>query len=172
MLTSILTLTYISIDRYLCVCQPKIGYARRMQPLWVIMAIWACAIIFTSPFSVFCRRNPDPARNSCDCDTSWPSAKGYTAYKFIVVVVGFYIPFLVMLFSYSRISVHLWGRKGDRSSIQNDRSGKKKRSIKMMILATSLFFMSWFPYTVLYVVKHMEVGNPAIVGLVPDPHFA
>eukprot|EP00795_Rhopilema_esculentum_P012278 gene12278-2920_t len=65
---------------------------------------------------------------------------------------------------FPKIVLQLWGRKGESNSIDNDRSGKKKRSIKMMILATSLFFFSWFPYTMLYLLKEMKVGNPRVVG--------
>ena len=71
-----------------------------------------------------------------------------------------------MVFCYSKIIVRLWGTKKIKTSIGEDKSGKKIKSIKMMILATSLFFISWFPYTVLYLVKEMKVGNPNIVGYV------
>ena len=101
---------------------------------------------------------------SCDCYSAWSDISHYMIFKFAVVIVGFYIPFLMMLFSYLQICIRLWGRKGERSSIENDQSGKKKRSIKMMILATSLFFISWFPYTVLYLMKQMKAGDPSIVG--------
>ena len=164
MLTSIFTLAYISIDRYLCVCHPKIGYARRLHPGWVIAAIWIFSILFLSPFSIFCGKSKDPGKNSCDCYSRWPRREQYTVYQFSVVIVGFYIPFITMLISYLQICIRLWGRKGERSSIENDQSGKKKRSIKMMILATSLFFISWFPYTVLYLVKLLQAGDPSIVG--------
>ena len=165
MLTSTLTLAYISVDRYICICYPSLGYTNRVSPVWVIAAIWLFGTIFLCPFLIYCKKSSS-TKNSCDCRTAWPSPSQHRVYSFSIVFVGFYIPFITMVFCYSKIIVRLWGRKGQKSSIGEDKSGKKKKSIKMMILATSLFFISWFPYTVLYLVKEMKVGNPSIIGYV------
>ncbi|XP_065051119.1 neuropeptide FF receptor 2-like [Rhopilema esculentum] len=163
LVTSVLTLGYISIDRYICICHPQVTRLRRVHPVWINIGLWVSAIIFLSPFSIYCYRGK-VASNSCDCRSAWPAAVYYRVYKFVLASVWFHIPFLTMIFCYSKIILQLWGKKGERSSIAYDQSGKKKRSIKMMILATSLFFTSWFPYTVLYLIKEMNVGDPRIVG--------
>jgi len=164
MFASILTLAYISIDRYMCICHPKVGYVGKLRPGWAIGAIWILSILTSLPFSIYCQKNKEAGKNSCDCYSAWPSDDHYTAYKFIIVTVGFYVPFMAMVFSYSKICLFIWGKKGGRSSFAADKSGKIKRSIKMMILATTLFFVSWFPYTVVYLVKHMKAGNPSVIG--------
>ena len=163
-MASSFTLTYISIDRYMCICFPKIRHPKTIHPGWIILILWIISFLFTLPFSIYCDATHSQTSNSCDCYSRWPSRQQRTAFKFATVIFGFYIPFLIILFSYSQICIRLWGRKGERSSIENDQSGKKKRSIKMMILTTSLFFISWFPYTVLYLMKQMKAGDPLIVG--------
>ena len=164
MLTSVSTLAYISIDRYICICRPTVGNRKTLHPKYVITILWFAAAIFLLPFPIICRKSADSWKNSCDCHSAWPSRDHYTAYKFVIVVVGFYIPFITMIVCYSKICSKLWGTGGTASSISKDRSGKKKRSIKMMLLATTLFFVSWFPYTVLYLIKQLNVGDPGIVG--------
>ena len=146
MVTSIMTLAYISIDRDICICFPEVGDTKRANPTLIIAAIWMLAILSLSPFSIYCRKS-NFAGNSCDCRYAWPSPTHYRVYKFLFVAIWFLIPFTTMIFCYTKIVLQLWGRKGESNSIDNDRSGKKKHSIKMMILATSLFFFSWFPYT-------------------------
>ena len=107
----------------------------------------------------FLQNEQTRTNDSCDYLSSWPNLDNILHTYFSVVIIGIYIPFLTMLFSYSQICIRLWGRKGERSSIENDQSGKKKRSIKMIILATSLFFISWFPYTLLYLLMAMKAWN-------------
>ena len=164
MITSIFTLAYISIDRYLCICHPKVSFTRKVHPGWIITAIWVTSMILLLPYAIFCQSSKEIGKNSCDCHSAWPSRNHRTIYKFTLIIVGFHVPFMTMLFSYSQICMFLWGNQGRRTSIDNDKSGKIKRSVKMMILATSLFFVSWFPYTVTYLMKHMKAGNPSILG--------
>ena len=163
MLASTLTLAYISIDRCMCICHPRVRLLKAIHPGRIILAVWLVAIVFMLPYPIFCKRSTTSVTHSCDCTSAWPDKSHYTTFKFALVIVGLYIPFLTILFNYMQICIHLWGRRGEQSSIENDQSGKKKRSVKMMILSTSLFFMSWFPFTVLYLVRDMESGNKSTV---------
>ena len=161
-LASTFTLAYISIERYMCICHPRVTFLKEITGR-IILGLWLVSITSTLPYSIFCKAR-EGQRRSCDCHSEWPSIKFYTLFKLVMVIVGFLVPLLTMLFCYSQICIRLWGRKGERSSIENDQSGKKKRSIKMMILATSLFFISWFPYMALFLVKAVGASDPSIVG--------
>eukprot|EP00795_Rhopilema_esculentum_P012797 gene12797-3533_t len=160
---STLTLAYISINRYICICHPKIGYIKNLHPVWVIVPMWISVGIVLLPMSMYCQRGKTGA-GSCECRTGYPSLDQRKVYQFALVVVGFYIPFLIMVFCYTMVTLRLLGKTGDRGAVEIDQSGKKKRSIKMMILATTLFFISWFPFSTLHLLKEMEAGNPKLIG--------
>ena len=162
MMASTFTLAYLSIDRYLRICHARITLIKAIHPAWIILLVWMFSILFLLPFTIFCKS--DKTRNlKCKC-LGMPYKQQPIEFHFSVIIIGFYIPLLTMLFSYSQICIRLWGRKSERSSIENDQSGKKKRGIKMIILATSLFFIAWFPYTVLHLMDVFETGNKSIVG--------
>ena len=161
-LASTFTLAYISIERYMCICHPRVTFLKEITGR-IILGLWLVSITIMLPYLIFCKAGKGQT-SSCDCHSEWSSLQYYTTFKFVTVIVGFLVPLLTMLVCYSQICIRLWGQNGKRSSIENDQSGKKKRSIKMMILATLLFFISWFPYMALFLVKAVGAGDPSIVG--------
>ena len=163
MATSIITLAYISIDRYLNLCRRSIGQNKGTHPKYIIIIIWLATALFFTPFSMYCHHRKGPLENACDCESRWPSANYYEIYSHMIVILGFFVPFTAILFCYSKVCVRLFGRSRSNDIIPNDPTGSKRRSIKMLLLATTLFFVSWFPYSLLYMMKKASTGDPKII---------
>lgn len=113
---------------------------------------------------MYCKKNTLPDNsNSCDCFHAWPSKKRYLVYNVTVPVLFMFLPFTVMTLCYWKICVKLWGT-GSSEVIPDNATGNKKRSIKMLMLSASSFFVFLFPYGCLFLLKKFQAGDPRLIG--------
>nr|CAD7432323.1 unnamed protein product [Timema monikensis] len=98
---SILSLCAISIDRYLAITQP-LNYSRKIRSkrlaMFMILAVWMVAAAITCP-PILGWYDKDRHINSTSC--TYNQNVGYVVFS---AMGSFFIPLIVMLYVYARIS--------------------------------------------------------------------
>ena len=162
MAATITTLCYISIDRYIGICRNTFNELTLPHPKYIIPIIWLTILIFFIPCSLYCKKSIKIRDNSCDCYNEWPSHKANVTFYIAIVLIWLIIPFTIMIFCYVNIFRKLQ-RTDVNDAMPNDPNGSKKKGVKMLILSTSMFFISWFPYAFLFVLKKLEIGDQKLI---------
>ncbi len=162
--TALLILAYISLDRYNGICaRPLKMNESRVSGAVIIPLIWLAASLAYAPMIFACRRSTKIGKLSCDCHSTWPKEEYYTAYAFFIVMVTYLIPFSTMVFCYFKIFRKLW-RRDENSMIPLDPTGSKRRSVRMLMFTTLIFFLCWTPYNCLYILKKLKLVDPKTLG--------
>ncbi|XP_043087034.1 pyroglutamylated RF-amide peptide receptor isoform X1 [Puntigrus tetrazona] len=163
--TGILTMTCIAIERYQGIVYP-LKMKRQYTPkraYRMLGLVWIAAVMVGSPM-LFVQQLEVKYDFLYDhhhvcCQERWHSLLHRQLYTTFMMVALFLLPLAAMLFLYSRIGIELWIRKrvGDSSvlSTMNHReinkiSRKKKRAVKMMITIVLLFTICWAPFHIVH----------------------
>ncbi|XP_067101561.1 pyroglutamylated RF-amide peptide receptor [Osmerus mordax] len=187
--TGILTMTCIAIERYQGIVYP-LKMRRQYTPkraYRMLGLVWIASVMVGSPM-LFVQQLEVKYDFLYDhyhvcCQESWRSLTHRQVYTTFIMVALFLLPLAAMLFLYTRIGIELWIRKrvGDSSvlSTMNHReinkiSRKKKRAVKMMITIVLLFTICWAPFHTVHMLfeyndlekKHDEVTVNMIIAIV------
>ncbi|XP_051523875.1 pyroglutamylated RF-amide peptide receptor-like [Myxocyprinus asiaticus] len=163
--TGILTMTCIAIERYQGIVYP-LKLKRQYTPkraYKMLGLVWIAAVMVGSPM-LFVQQLEVKYDFLYDhhhvcCQERWHSLVHRQVYTTFIMVALFLLPLVAMLLLYSRIGIELWIRKrvGDSSvlSTMNHReinkiSRKKKRAVKMMIAIVLLFTICWAPFHIVH----------------------
>ncbi|XP_062859562.1 pyroglutamylated RF-amide peptide receptor isoform X2 [Trichomycterus rosablanca] len=193
--TGILTMTCIAVERYQGIVHPlkmkrqytpKRAY-RMLGLVWLVSVMVGSPMLFVQQLEVkydFLYEN----HHVC-CQESWSSVLQRRIYTTFIMVALFVLPLAAMLFLYTRISIELWIRKrvGDTSVLDtinhtevNKICRKKKRAVKMMITIVLLFTICWAPFHTIHMLfeynnleqKYDEVTLNMIVAVVQAIGFS
>ncbi|XP_049615197.1 pyroglutamylated RF-amide peptide receptor [Syngnathus scovelli] len=173
--TGILTMTCIAIERYLGIVFPlRMRQESASERAYKMLGlVWTASLVVGSPmlFVQQLKVKYDfvyERRHVC-CQEIWQSRSERQAYTTFIMVALFLFPLAAMLFLYTRIAFELWTRKrvGDWSVLNamNDRerlkmARKKKRAVKMMIIIVLLFTICWAPFhTVHMLFEYHDLEN-------------
>lgn len=65
------------------------------------------------------------------CQEDWPSPHYNNYYTFALLVLQFVIPLLVLIFTYSRIAIAVWGKRppGEAQNSRDQRMARSKRKV-------------------------------------------
>ncbi|NXD14567.1 SUCR1 protein, partial [Nothocercus nigrocapillus] len=144
--TSILFLTFISIDRYLLMKYPFREHflQKRRTAVIVSVALWIWVILELLPLMYFL--GPIAAVNNKKCldyASSGDPAKSII-YSMFLTVLGFLIPLCVMCFFYIKMVIFLKNRNEQRSSFLT-----LEKPLSLVILAVVIFSLLFTPYHVM-----------------------
>ncbi|XP_060794684.1 pyroglutamylated RF-amide peptide receptor [Neoarius graeffei] len=159
--TGILTMTCIAVERYQGIIHPfkmKRQYTpqrayRILGLVWLISVMVGSPMLFVQKLEVkydFLYEN----HHVC-CQELWSSELQRKIYTTFIMVALFVLPLATMSFLYTRISIELWIHKrvGDTSVLHtvnhtqiNKICRKKKRAVKMMVTVVLLFTICWAPF--------------------------
>ncbi|XP_051908147.1 probable G-protein coupled receptor 63 [Hippocampus zosterae] len=160
-------LLIISIDRFLIIVQKQDKLSPQRAKV-LILVTWGLAFFFSFPLAVGSPRLEMPPR-APQCVFGYSSEPGYHAYVLIVMLVFFFIPFMVMLYTFmgilntirhntARIHSHPDGTclsqagKLGLLSIQkpfqmNIDVSFKTRAFATILILFSVFTVCWAPFT-------------------------
>ncbi|KAL1789416.1 putative G-protein coupled receptor 33 [Sigmodon hispidus] len=150
MFASVFFLSAISIDRYLLTLHPVWSKQHR-TPRWVsriVLGIWISATTLSIPYLVFREIHYDHkgrmvCQNNYLVSTNWENKEKQTLRQCIHTVcfisrflLGFLLPFLVIIFCYKRVATKMKEKGLFKSS----------KPFKVMMTAIISFFVCWMPY--------------------------
>lgn len=140
-------LTCISIHRFLGVCYPIQAMRYRTKRLAVLASsmIWILATAEILPTLVFAHTGVINNETVCFDITSPGEFKQYFPYGMFLTVVGFLIPFLVILFSNCSM-VRVLSKQHDKGSSVG--AAMRNKSVRTLILVSLLFVVCFGPYHV------------------------
>ncbi|CAH2302911.1 P2Y purinoceptor 1-like [Pelobates cultripes] len=140
MYASISFLTCISVQRYLGIVHPMkmMGRFQNLRPsFYISILIWIWVIIQIVPHLHF--TNALKNNTFCYDSTTNDFLSIYTPYSLIITFTGFLIPFIIIVICYIRVLSVL-------KKNTNVDPNLKQRSIKLVFIVLTLFFLCFFPY--------------------------
>ncbi|XP_032374255.1 C3a anaphylatoxin chemotactic receptor [Etheostoma spectabile] len=157
MFASIFLLTAISLDRCLSIWVVVWAQNKRtvLKAQLICVCIWMTAMVCSIPYAVF--RGIQVRGEKIYCSYSaYISLKGIWFLGIFRFVVGFLIPFLVIIVCYVAIAV----RAGRLHRIRKQRS---RRIIFSIVLA---FFICWLPFHITNFIELKSYDNPDLRNIV------
>ncbi|XP_042592089.1 pyroglutamylated RF-amide peptide receptor [Cyprinus carpio] len=172
--TGILTMTCIAVERYQGIvhplkikrqCTPQRAY-RMLVVVWIAAMMVGSPMLFVQQLEVKYDFLYD-LHHVC-CQERWSSSAHRKQYATFILVFLFLLPLAAMLLLYTLIGIKLWIRKqvGD-SSVLNTMSQrevckisrKKRRAIKMMVTIVVLFTVCWAPFHMVHMLFEYNYLN-------------
>ncbi|XP_022057921.2 chemerin-like receptor 1 [Acanthochromis polyacanthus] len=159
MFASVFLLTAISLDRCLSIWVVVWAHNRRtvFKAQLTCVIIWVAAMICSTPNASFRSIWQNNGSTMCVYPSTMTYEQKWIIYTFRCVV-GFVIPFLVILTSYVAIAVRA-------NRLQRNRKPKSRRIIYAVILA---FFICWLPFHVISFIElkssNEELWNVVRIG--------
>ncbi|XP_076461128.1 QRFP-like peptide receptor [Babylonia areolata] len=174
--SSVLTLTVITVERFMAILFPLRGRWSRGSTGAVIGLTWVAAVLVASPHlfvrrtyqqlwkdrrEVWCAEDwPQVYRDEVTCDT-WQ--RGKVVYYVVEGVVMYVVPVLIMMVAYALITLRLLTRSSPGTLISTTLSAQeraKRKVIKMLVAVLVCFVVCWSPqqYILLYGVFRPYLG--------------
>ncbi|CAG5128891.1 unnamed protein product, partial [Candidula unifasciata] len=160
LLSTCLTLTAMTIDRYYAIVHPIRSLSRRTpkSTLVICIAIWLASMIVSSPYLMVQEVRHIPKENSTVCMAQWPD-EWEKVVIIVVVMVTYVIPLCVIIISYTLILKFLWRHRiGIRREFNHNSQSsepvmggestiaeRRKKVAKMVAAVVILFALSWLP---------------------------
>ncbi|XP_060649288.1 RYamide receptor isoform X1 [Drosophila nasuta] len=156
-LVSAYTLVAISIDRYIAIMWPLRPRITKRYAKFIIAGVWFIALATAFPIPVVSRIEvpQSPWYIKCEkyiCREMWPEAKQDYYYTLALFTLQFILPLLVLIFTYTRIAIAVWGKRppGEAENSRDQRMARSKRKmIKMMLTVVIVFTSCWLPFNIL-----------------------
>ncbi|KFP65570.1 P2Y purinoceptor 1, partial [Cariama cristata] len=137
---SIAFLTCISLHRYLGIVHPLKVRGRcqgATSSVWFSTTVWVWVIAQVAPDFAFSKT--DDTGTQCHDTTGHENLGAYLPYTVAVTVIGFVIPFLIVVGCYCHVVVVLCRNNTMNLSL-------RRRSISLVILVMILFSICFLPY--------------------------
>ncbi|XP_068618248.1 prolactin-releasing peptide receptor-like [Battus philenor] len=141
---STLTLTSIAIDRFFVIIYPFKPRMKIKTCIGLIIFIWIFALSVTFPYGYYM------GLQDVYCAEEWPSDQIRKAFGAVTTIMQFVLPFIVMAFCYTCVSIklndRLKSRPGSKNSKKEDAERERKRRTNRMLIAmVAIFGLSWLP---------------------------
>ncbi|KAG9268082.1 galanin receptor type 2 [Astyanax mexicanus] len=141
---SALTLTAVSLDRYLAIRYPL--RAREMRTprnaLICIGVVWAVSLVLSSPYLSYYQQMDLDGTTVCIPAWDYQQRRAMDVCTF---VFGYLIPVLVLSLTYARTIRYLWTSVDPVQDASECRRAKR-RVTKMIIIVAVLFCLCWLPH--------------------------
>ncbi|XP_057366898.1 prolactin-releasing peptide receptor-like [Daphnia carinata] len=163
---STLTLTSIAIDRFFVILYP-FRPRMKMTTCWItICAIWLVALCATLPYGIFV--DIRVIGNVTYCEESWTLDSDRQIYGAVTSVMQFVVPFVIMAFAYTKVSLKLADRSREKAKIrlrscrgeELDRE-RKRRTNRMLIAMVTIFGASWMPLNLINLLNDLYAESMA-----------
>ncbi|XP_062574419.1 melanopsin-like isoform X2 [Saccostrea cucullata] len=150
-LTSLQTLMYISIHKYLSITRPLIRITK-CKILIMIMAAWLWGIICAA-LTTFILSHYEYKEKTMQCGPAYPGNTIQSIiFHFIIQTSNLYLPLGIMLFCYIRIFQEIkehMQRMDENSAMDRKQIFSQQRRVTItLFIVLACFVVCWFPYCV------------------------
>ena len=169
-------LTAISIDRYMTFVKQEFTCNQRswyMKPAWLIFFAWVYGTSQNLPVFHSAVVIPINFNNSTVyyCTTTQASTISRRIYLFASLLLGFVIPFAIMMVSYYRVIRVVWTRNvrlaacvtsESNPSIRNSHllERSRKRVLRVLLIVVICFVTCWLPFSVYHGILERHLKEP------------
>ncbi|CAI5662708.1 unnamed protein product [Oreochromis niloticus] len=156
MFVSIFTLTAMSLDRCLCIWVVVWAHNKRtvIKAQLISVGIWVIAGVFSTPYATF-RTASVRSSGESSCSYSAKITHKWTLDIFRFVM-GFVIPFLIIVMSY--VSIGIRAMRMPRT--------RRRRSRRIIFSIIFAFFICWLPFHIFNFIELRFSTNLEILGIV------
>ncbi|KAF3698204.1 Cysteinyl leukotriene receptor 1 [Channa argus] len=161
--TSILFLTLLSVLRWLAVVQPlrHRTLATPTRTLLVCLGVWLFVGLSSGPFlsNGITNRAGFPRCFEPSNPSSW---ERILILNYVALTLGFLLPFLTIIFCYSKLVHHLMTASGPQDSGRSSetRRNNRRRSVHLVTMVTATFLLCFLPYHLIRSLHlHAVCGN-------------
>lgn len=132
---SAFTLVAISLDRYRAILFPMKPRLTGRQAVIIILLIWVLSIAVTLPIAIMSELQPIEGSPYYYCDEKWPDPQQRYIYTLVIMVLQYFLPLFVLMFTYISIAVIIWGKKtpGEAQNTRDQRLAQSKRKVSTHI---------------------------------------
>ena len=127
------TLVAISIDRYAAIVHPLRPKMTKHQACIVIAIIWVLSVLIPLPTAITSKvhQYQNDSRAPYFCEEVWENITAQSTYNAILLLVQYFIPLVLLVFTYGRIILVLWIKKtpGEAVSERDVRMAKSKKKV-------------------------------------------
>ncbi|XP_076441011.1 neuromedin-B receptor-like [Babylonia areolata] len=151
---SVLTLTAISIERWMAICQPFMFRQTAVRARRIISVVWLVALACAVPDLVGMTLHWQP--DGAVCQPLW-THRAEELHLLLIFVLFYLVPLVVMTFTYVRVALCLWrsGSMGDTdeaaASVPRAQMLLRKKKAKMLIVVVLLFALCYLPVYLLFI---------------------
>ncbi|XP_052778040.1 orexin/Hypocretin receptor type 1-like [Mya arenaria] len=163
---SVLTLTFISVERYMAICHPLRHHGSYFKTKPILAAIWIVSLAtpsvdFYNMILVHDSEIPESLR-------PWLTVCGprdeniEMEFNMFLIVVFFLIPLVIMSYTYVKIAVCLWSSTSRHNTVSQNLQYEsaieylqvRRRTAKMLIVVVITFGLCYLPIYVLNIVRY------------------
>ncbi|KPP58146.1 opsin-5-like [Scleropages formosus] len=172
---SLITMTIVSLDRYLKICHMRYGtWFKRHHAFLAMLFIWLYAAFWaTMPLVGWGDYAPEPFGTSCTLDW-WKAQASVSGQSFVMTILFFclILPTIIIVFSYVKI---IFKVKSSAKEVSHfDTRNKSSHVLEMKLTKVAMlicagFLIAWIPYAVVSVWSAFGEPNsvPIAVSVVP-----
>uniref|UniRef100_A0A8C6UWZ1 Substance-K receptor n=1 Tax=Neogobius melanostomus TaxID=47308 RepID=A0A8C6UWZ1_9GOBI len=149
MFSSIYSMAAIAVDRYMAIIHPLKPRFSSTSTKVMIGLIWIVAVLLAFPQCYYSVTRFYYPRTVCMVD--WPGDYGgrhQLSYQYVVIMLIYLLPLLVMLVTYSLVGRSLWGANIHKHTNIRLMCFLKYclQVVKMMVVVVTTFALCWLPY--------------------------
>uniref|UniRef100_A0A8C3AXN5 Growth hormone secretagogue receptor type 1 n=1 Tax=Cyclopterus lumpus TaxID=8103 RepID=A0A8C3AXN5_CYCLU len=164
--STILSITALSVERYLAICFPLRAKAlvtkRRVRAL--ILILWTVSLVSAGPVFIMVGVERDGAGDTRECTmTHYAVESGLMGAMVWLNSVFFFMPVFCLTVLYSLIGRRLWQRDRETgiSSRVAHRDKSNRQTIKMLVVVVLAFVLCWLPFHVGRYVHFRSLDAPS-----------
>ena len=132
-MVSAYTLIAISMDRYMAIMYPFKPRLTGLQARVIIVIVWGVALATPMPSAFKLTLKPHPDCQSVKyCTEDWDSMPELEVYySYGLLSLQYILPLLVLIVTYSRIAVTVWGKEipGEAEDQRDRKMAQSKRKV-------------------------------------------
>ena len=134
---SAFTLVAISLDRYVAIIYPLRPRMTSSQAGIVIAMIWVLSLTVPLPTAILSRvvlRTDYTGVNRTYCEEIWTDNNHRYAYSMTIMILQYFLPLFVLIFTYLRIGIVIWVKKppGEAENNRDQRMAASKRKVNIL----------------------------------------